>query len=171
MVALAQATEPFSVPAKILHAFKDVRRGNWTAGEFAAQYFEKVGEKVSDLIGRPRGKVSGRTPVEVLDLAPGEWVQVKTFDEIALTLDRHGKNRGLVFSNFMLPFCGKTYRVLARMENFIDERDGSMRKMKNTVLLDSVICTGATPSGPCQRAEWLFWREIWLRRVPDQPSS
>jgi hypothetical protein len=170
-ITLAQATEPFGAVGKITHALKDVNRGNWTAGELASVYFVKVGEKLSGLARRPRGKLNGKTPVEVLDLTPGEWVQVKTFDEIALTLDLHGKNRGLEFSRYMIPFCGGTFRVLARMENFIDERDGSLRKLRNTVLLDSVVCGGATPSGPCQRAEWLYWREIWLRRVPVQPSS
>jgi hypothetical protein len=168
---LAQATVPFGGAAKILHALDDVRRGHWTAGEFAAVYFEKVGQKLSDLAQRPRGKLSGVTPVEVLGLEPGEWVQVKPLGEIALTLDRHAKNRGLEFSRYMEPFCGGTYRVLARMENFIDERDGSLRKLRNAVLLDGVVCGGATPSGPCRRAEWLYWREIWLRRVPAPPAS
>ncbi len=170
-VMLAQATVPFGATAKILHALEDIRRGNWTAREFASVYLEKAGQKLSDLTRRPRGKLTGVTPVEVLGLAPGEWVQVKPLDEITLTLDRHGKNRGLEFSRYMIPFCGGTYRVLARMENFIDERDGSLRKLRNTVLLDTVICGGATPSGPCHRAEWLYWREIWLRRVPAHPSS
>lgn len=169
--ALAQATVPFGATGRILHALEDVRRGNWTAGELASVYLDKLGEKLSGLTRRPRGKLSGVTPVEVLGLAPGEWVQVKALDEIGLTLDRHGKNRGLEFSRYMIPFCGGTYRVLARMENFIDERDGSLRKLRNTVLLDTVTCGGATPSGPCHRAEWLYWREIWLRRVPVPPSS
>jgi hypothetical protein len=163
--ALAEATAPFGGASRILHGIADVRRGEWTAGEFASVYLEKLGQKVSDLARRPRGEVTGTTPVEVLDLVPGEWVQIKTFEEIAATLDKRGKNRGLEFSRYMTPFCGGTYRVLCRMENFIDERDGSLRKLRNAVILDTVVCGGATPSGPCRRAELLYWREIWLTRV------
>jgi hypothetical protein len=65
----------------------------------------------------------------------------------------------------MIPFCGGTYRVRARMENFINEWTGEMRKLENTVLLQGVACGGETTSGPCRRAEYLYWREIWLRRV------
>jgi hypothetical protein len=71
----------------------------------------------------------------------------------------------------MIPFCGGTYRVSARMENFIDERTGEVRRLENTVLLEGVSCGGETTSGPCRRAEYLYWREIWLRRVEAPPAA
>ena len=54
---------------------------------------------------------SSKSPVtEPLDLQPGEWVRVKSRDEIATTLTDKGRNRGLWFDREMLPFCGGTYR-------------------------------------------------------------
>jgi len=167
---LAAATAPISAPRKVLSGVMDVGRGAWSAGELARVYLETVEHKLARAARRAR-PAGGRTPVDRLDLAPGEWVEVKRFAEISPTLDREGKNRGLEFSRYMVPFCGGTYRVSARMENFIDERDGSMRRLENTVLLEGVACGGGTPAGPCRRLEWLYWREIWLRRVPGPPES
>jgi len=167
---LAAATAPFSTPRKVLAGFVDVGRGAWTVGDLARVYLETVEHKLARTARRAR-KAGGRTPVDRLDLKVGEWVQVKTFAEISPTLDREGKNRGLEFSRYMLPFCEGIYRVSARMENFIDERDGSMRRLENTVLLEGVACGGGTPAGPCRRLEWLYWREIWLRRAPVPPEG
>jgi hypothetical protein len=47
------------------------------------------------------------TPVAVLNLQPGELVEVKLKEEIFNTLDKNGMNRGLHFSADMIPFCGK----------------------------------------------------------------
>jgi hypothetical protein len=165
--ALARATAPVSIPGKVLRALGDVRRGEWSLGAMAAVYGETLEHRLGALFRRARGRFSrgGPTPVERLGLQPGEWVQVKSLAEISATLDRNRRNRGLEFSRYMIPFCGGTYRVRARMENFIDEGSGEMRRLENTVLLEGVSCGGGTTSGPCRRAEYLYWREIWLRRA------
>jgi hypothetical protein len=162
--ALPRATVPISTLGKVLSAFHDVHRGEWSLASLAKVYLETLSHRVSSWLRRVTGKKK-TTPVEKLGLRPGEWVQVKSLDEISATLDRNGKNRGLEFSRYMIPFCGGTYRVLAQMENFINEWTGEMRKLENTVLLQGVSCGGETTSGPCRRAEYLYWREVWLRRV------
>jgi hypothetical protein len=171
--ALARATDPVSTPRKLLSALDDVRQGEWSLGSMAAVYLETLEHKLGSVARRAGGLVAGRgpTPVEVLGLRPGDWVQVKTLGEISATLDRHRKNRGLEFSRYMIPFCGGTYRVRARMGNFIDENTGAVRRLENTVLLEGVACGGETTSGPCRRAEYLYWREIWLRRAPGPPAG
>jgi hypothetical protein len=68
-----------------------------------------------------------RTPFENLGLRPGEWVVVKTKQEILATLDPHGCDRGLKLEAEMLPYVGKRYRVLGRVERIIDESTGRMR--------------------------------------------
>jgi len=105
-----------------------------------------------------------QTPSESLGLKPGDWVEVKSLDEIAATLDPSGFNRGLEFSPQMKPFCGGKYRVRGRIERAILEQTGAMRVMKDTVLLENVICDGHTILGGCCRAIKHYWREIWLRR-------
>jgi hypothetical protein len=115
-----------------------------------------------------KGLAGGKTPVEVLDLQPGELVEVKSADEIMRTLDAKGTNRGMFFDTEMLPFCGKRYRVKERVEKLIDERTGVMLTMKTPgVMLEDVVCMGCFHPGRifCPRGIYCFWREIWLKRA------
>ncbi|MBL9123418.1 MAG: hypothetical protein JNG90_07275 [Planctomycetaceae bacterium] len=117
-----------------------------------------------------------RTPAETLDLQVGEWVFVKSRDEIVATLDTHGKNRGMSFEAEMLPYCGKRYRVVQRVERLVDERTGHIKQMGSVgIILEDVICASAYRT-PCPRANLLYWREIWLRRaepheIPEPPAE
>ena len=109
-----------------------------------------------------------KTPSIVLNLRPGEFVQVKTKEEILATLDIHNKNRGLSFDVEMVPYRGKTYRVLRRVEKIIDEKTGRMLKLPNNcVILDGVFCRGCFSENRlfCPRSIYPYWHEIWLRRV------
>lgn len=113
---------------------------------------------------QPVGK-SRRTPQAALALIPGEWVEVKTADEIQATVDPLGRNRGLEFSPQMLPFCGGVYRVKGRVDRAILETTGRMSDLKHTVVLEGVTCDGHTVLGGCSRHVYHLWREIWLRRT------
>lgn len=103
-----------------------------------------------------------------LHLRPGDLVRVKTKGEIAETLNREGRNRGLWFDREMMPFCGGTYRVRQRISRFIDDRDGRMVELKNDcVTLEGVVCSGELSLRRwfCPRAIFPYWREGWLRRA------
>jgi hypothetical protein len=107
-----------------------------------------------------------QTPTEELDLQPGEWVVVKSREEIVATLDKNGRNRGLVFDGEMLPFCGQRFRVLRRVEKILEESTGRMIRPRGTsVILENVFCTSRFRR-VCPRAIYSYWREIWLRRAP-----
>ena len=112
---------------------------------------------------RVRGNNISR-PTLTLNLQPGEFVEVKTKEEIIATLDPNGKNRGLEFTPEMLKFCGKKFRVLKRVDKMMLEETGKLRQISNTVLLDNVFCDGKCAAG-CQRTCYCLWREIWLKRV------
>jgi hypothetical protein len=103
------------------------------------------------------------SPDEVLGLKPGEWVEVKSFDEIKSTLDPRGKSRGLLFTPEMMPYVGKRYRVVKRVESIFLEESKQRRTIKNTVILDNVYCHGA--GFHCDRTCFLFWKEAWLKRA------
>jgi hypothetical protein len=118
-----------------------------------------------------RGSATGATPAETLDLQPGEWVQVRSLDEILATLNPGGFNRGMWFDREMGVYCGGTYRVWRRITRFIDDgRDnGKMIEMKtDAVTLENVFCTGnhSPRRWFCPRKATPYWRECWLRRVP-----
>jgi hypothetical protein len=122
------------------------------------------------LTGTPFNYLQGtqvQTPQESLNLQPGEWVRVKTKEEIRQTLDTGGMNRGLRFTWDMVSECEKTYRVLGRLERMIHEPTRKLMTLKDTVLLEDSICRGChIIKGGCTRGNYNFWREIWLRRVP-----
>lgn len=108
-----------------------------------------------------------RTPSQQLDLKPGEYVQVKTRNEILATLDVNNRNRGLLFDVEMVPYCGGTYRVLRRVERILDERTGKMLRLPNScIVLDGVFCQGCLSRTRlfCPRSIYPYWHEIWLRR-------
>jgi hypothetical protein len=96
------------------------------------------------------------------NLQPGEWVEVKSKEEILQTLDQHGKNYGLRFVPEMYDFCGQRLRVLKRVEKICIENTPEVRRIRNTVILEGGICQGGGIG--CDRACYHFWREVWLRR-------
>jgi hypothetical protein len=107
-----------------------------------------------------------QTPVEEIGLQPGEWVTIKSREEITATLDKNGCNRGLLFDGEMLLFCGKQFRVLRRVERIMEESTGRIIKPRGaSVILEGVFCTSRFRR-ICPRAIYSFWREIWLRRAP-----
>lgn len=113
------------------------------------------------------------TPVETLNLQPGELVRIKPYSDILKTLNTGNRNRGLFFDAEEVPYCGNTYRVLRRVEKIINERTGEMRQMKTPcIVLDSVICKSRYSECrlACPRSIYAYWREIWLERV-EQPLS
>ena len=107
-----------------------------------------------------------RTPVESLGLQPGEWVRVKSLEEIRATLNADNLNRGMSFDREMLRYCGRTAQVLRRVERIIDESTGRMQTMKTPcIVLADVVCTSDYHRS-CPRSVYAYWREIWLERVP-----
>lgn len=101
----------------------------------------------------------------ILNLQPGEFVEVRSKEEILATLDRKSKNRGLLFDSEMLRYCGGTFRVLKRVNQIVDERSGRILLMKAPcIILDGVACISEYHH-LCPRTIYHYWREAWLRRV------
>ncbi len=109
---------------------------------------------------------AAKGPVEKLDLQPGEWVRVKSAEEIEKTLNSSYRNRGLYFDREMLRYCGKVVQVHHRVNQIIDEPTGRMITMKTPcIILSNVVCM-ADFHRSCPRKIYTYWREIWLERVP-----
>lgn len=114
-----------------------------------------------------RGTLS-KTPSTVLNLQPGEFVHVKTLEEIVATLDVNNRNRGLLFDVEMVPYCGGTYRVLRRVERILNEKTGRIVTLPNScVILEDVVCRGCVSRHRlfCPRSIYSYWRDIWLERA------
>lgn len=147
----------------------------WRSGNY--NLFKAIRSFTAAMYWWVRGKLFGsyayaagtntKTPVESLNLQPGEWVQVKPLDKIRETLDPRALNRGLYFSIDMRHLCGRKLRVRNRLDKMIEDDTGQMRQMRNTVCLEGTTC-GCSYSGlgmaDCARCEFTYWREIWLQR-------
>jgi hypothetical protein len=158
---------------------RELQNGDWGLGAFARvmaraawmQPLEKLG--FLPKVHVPGSRIAGAPAEPRLGLAPGDWVRVKSREEIAATLTEKGKNRGLWFDREMLAFCGKTYQVRRRVERIVDEVTGRMLELRNDcITLDGVYCNGErSPSRwLCTRGIFSYWRECWLERVePPRP--
>src|SRR5262249_4406064 len=102
-----------------------------------------------------------RTPTESLSLKPGELVRVKSLAQILETLDRNGRNRGMGVCYEMLRCCGYEAEVRYRVDRLIDERNGTMREITDTVTLQNMRpdeklceeCLCHDQLGDCPRGE------------------
>jgi hypothetical protein len=163
--------------------------GVYVAYEFLTRKVDRTGLRLSPALirlydewqsltgGVPFPRKRGRIPAgqktpspPPLNLQPGEWVRVKSYEEILKMLDSNNKNRGLYFDAEEVPYCGKTFRVRSVVDRIIDERTGKMRVMKeNHVILEGVVCKGVYSDRRmfCPREIYSFWREGWLERVDE----
>ena len=167
---ILKATRPLGRIQRIWKCFRDVRLGTYSPLWMLGLILIPLGRKIRrKFFGDPQPRGDRKpTPAETLHLQPGEWVEVKSIREIERTLDCRGKNRGMYFSSDMRVFCGRRFRVRGRVEKMIAEGAGQMRELKDTVILDGVTCGCPYAVGGCPRCEILYWREIWLKRVPSK---
>jgi hypothetical protein len=94
-----------------------------------------------------------------------DLVRVRPLREVEATLDGNRQLRGCTFLPEMAEYCGTTQRILNRMDRFVDERDLRVKKSNGIVLLEGVLCRGASESVSCDRYCHLLWREEWLEKT------
>jgi hypothetical protein len=127
-------------------------------------YLQMVKARLPEPQAKPApsgGPPAAGTPrPEDLNLQPGEWVEVRSLEEIRALLDDRHRTSGLVFMDHMTSDCGKRFRVLKKVERIRLETTGQMRRLRApTVFLEGSVCD------VCDRACYCFWREAWLKRV------
>lgn len=107
----------------------------------------------------------------------GDWVEVRSKDEILRTLDENGQLDGMPFMPEMFAFCGKRFQVYKRAHKTCDTVFPVRgRRVERAVHLET-RCDGSSHGG-CQASCLLFWKEAWLKPVvphsphgPDQNAS
>ena len=111
-----------------------------------------------------------RTPI--VDMAPGQLVEIRKKDEIMPTLGPDNRNRRMWFDSEMMPHCGARATVDRHVQRIIDESTGKMIKLGDCVVLDNVVCQGIYHRF-CPRELDVYWRSAWLRPLDgkdgDQP--
>jgi len=101
-------------------------------------------------------------PPGILDLRPGELVEIRWPEEILASLDADGKLDGLPFMAEMQNYCGRRFLVSNRADSTC--AGGQPRRIEHTVHLQGLRCDGSAHYG-CQAACLILWKEAWLRRA------
>jgi hypothetical protein len=98
-------------------------------------------------------------------LEAGDWVRVRSLDEIQVTLNNWLQLKGCTFLPEMVAYCGSLQRVLKPVRRFVDERDLMVKKASGVILLEGVMCQGVSNFGSCDRSCHYFWRQEWLEKI------
>jgi hypothetical protein len=99
----------------------------------------------------------------------GDFVEVRSADDILASLDDDGCVDGMPFMPEMLQYCGRRFRVAASAHKTCDSthyKEG--RYMEDTVFLEDLRCDGAGHGG-CEARCLLFFKLHWLK--PLEPMS
>jgi hypothetical protein len=101
----------------------------------------------------------------------GDFVEIKSKEEILATLDELGEMGSLPFMPEMLEYCGQQVRVFRRAVKTCDPgHDARFRRMHGAVHLQDLRCDGSAHGG-CEARCLLYWREEWLRPVGQTATS
>ena len=100
-------------------------------------------------------------------LRAGDWIEVRSKEEILRTLDKQGRLDGMPFMPQMFQYCGKRFQVYKRAHKTCDtiaiNWDYPGRTLPDGIHLD-LRCDGQAYGG-CQAACLIFWKEQWLKPV------
>jgi len=105
-------------------------------------------------------------------LKAGDWVEIRSKEEILSTLDANGQLDGMSFMPEMLRHCGARFRVFKRAHktcDYVTPYPYRTRRLERTVHLDT-RCDGEAHGG-CQAGCLLYWKEAWLKPVAAEAPS
>lgn len=105
-----------------------------------------------------------------MKLKAGDWVEVKSKEEILATLDKNGQLEGLPFMPQMFQYCGKRFQVYKRAHKACDTVN-PVRSLSipHAIHLD-LRCDGEAYGG-CQAACLIYWKNEWLRPISETGTA
>src|SRR4051794_10435898 len=104
-----------------------------------------------------------------MTLSAGDWVEVRSKEEILATLDANGRLEGLPFMPQMFKWCGQRFQVNKRAHKTCDTVTGYNtgewvgRGLPNAV--HSGLRWDGGAFGGWQGACLIFWKDAWLAPV------
>ena len=103
-------------------------------------------------------------------LIVGDWVEVRSKEEILRTLDQRGQLDGMPFMPEMFAYCGKKFQVFKRAHKTCDTVFPIRgRRVDRTIHLET-RCDGQGHGG-CQAGCLLFWKEAWVKPISGDLSQ
>jgi hypothetical protein len=106
-----------------------------------------------------------------LNLKAGEWVEVRSREEILATLDKNGCLENMPFMPEMFAFCGQRFQVYKRAHKTCDTIFPVRGRRVNAAVHLETRCDGQAHGG-CQAGCLIFWKEAWLKPISgNSPQS
>jgi len=95
----------------------------------------------------------------------GDWVEVRSKEDILASLDRTGRLDGMPFMPQMFKYCGQRFQVFKLAHKTCDtiNEPAGLWVNRGGVHLN-LRCDGQAYAG-CEAACLIFWKEAWLRPV------
>jgi hypothetical protein len=129
------------------------------------KHYKRLTRTINKLLGKQSKENDVSKLFPILNLEKGDWVRVRSWEEIEQTLDERNDYKNCGFMQGMMQYVGTKQRVFKPVRVFVDERDLRLKKVKGIVLLEGLVCEGDERFGQCDRACYYFWREEWLERI------
>lgn len=172
LAAITTPIKPFTVSAYVL----PVLSGSVSVGAFLVAVLTRLFNRVQQMRGGvdfPYIPPSDRivTPTAEAGIKSGDRVSVRSVEEIAATLDQRRKNRGMGFTAEMTKYCGKEYVVDGLISRIIDDATKKMLVMKYPCLILKGVNASGETEKLCVQHELIYWREVWLKKLPLPPSN
>ena len=92
----------------------------------------------------------------------GDWVEVRSKEEILRSLDKNGQLDGMPFMPQMFHYCGQKFAVYKRAHKTCDTVNPIKGAQVSNALHLDLRCDGAAYGG-CQAACLIFWKDAWLK--------
>src|SRR5258708_37691057 len=99
-----------------------------------------------------------------LNLKAGEWVEVRSREEILATLDKNGCLENMPFMPEMFAFCGQRFRVYKRAHKTCDTVFPVRGRRVNAAVHLETRCDGQAHVG-CPARCMIFWKEALLKPI------
>ena len=131
-------------------------------------YVHVAARMAGAVVGPGKGKQVHDSPHVARQFGPGEWVRVRTREEIDEQETRRDEGDVVAFIPApMTRYCGKVFRVLRVLENYYDEVREGLAKAEDAVLLEGARCDGSQlgRGRQCERECLHFWKSSWLEPV------
>ena len=100
-----------------------------------------------------------------MTLKAGDYVEVRSREEILATLDENSALDNMPFMPEMLRYCGQKVKVGSSAHKSCDTANKTGgRRLERTVHLEGLRCDGSSHGG-CEAGCLLFWKYDWLKAV------
>jgi hypothetical protein len=97
----------------------------------------------------------------------GDWVEVRSQEEILRTLDANGRLDGLPLMPQMLQYCGQRFQIYKRAHKTCDA-PGNLGGLKLPQGIHLEHRCDGNAYGGCQAGCLLFWKEAWLKPLDEK---